>query len=274
MWLQVASVQLSSPAELQVTMETSLLSTGLDWAESLVPRGSALTSAWRAPAVPWCHHQGTAGAGSIGARALRWSPKDGRCSWTGNRRKEDRLWTPNPSTKLEDLSEVGVVSDPDATLGAQLFPWSVRFCSGPVREGVKIQALSSKRTRATSLIEVLTGLLTASTESAGVCSSSSSELIGWKEMGMSQTGISPDARLEEVYEMLLVILILHPVNGGNDELRDDPALWTRSEAEKEALIPPRPQKGPPKNPHRPMKGLVKIHRSLQVLVRTHRPCWT
>ncbi len=56
-----------------------------------------------------------------------------------------------------------MVSDPDVPLGAQLFPRPVGFCSASVWEGVKIQTLASERTRTPTLIEVLTGLLTAET---------------------------------------------------------------------------------------------------------------
>lgn len=59
--------------------------------------------------------------------------------------------------------KASVDSDPDVPLGAQLFPRSVGFCSGSVWEGVKVQTLASKWTRAATLIEVLTGLLTADT---------------------------------------------------------------------------------------------------------------
>lgn len=32
------------------------------------------------------------------------------------------------------------------------------------------------------------------------------------------TGNPPDSRLEEIYEMVLVVLVLHPVDRGNDKL--------------------------------------------------------
>lgn len=56
-----------------------------------------------------------------------------------------------------------VLSDPNVSLGAQLLTGPVRFWLRSVWEGVKIQTLSSKRTGATALIEVLTGLLAADT---------------------------------------------------------------------------------------------------------------
>lgn len=62
------------------------------------------------------------------------------------------------------LKMAAVVSDPDVPLGAQLFPRPVGFCSPSVWEGVKIQTLPSERTRTPTLIEVLTGLLTAETQ--------------------------------------------------------------------------------------------------------------
>lgn len=62
--------------------------------------------------------------------------------------------------------KTAVGSDPDVSLGAQLFPRPVGFCSGSIWEGVKIQTFPSEWTRAATLIEVLTGLLTAETESS------------------------------------------------------------------------------------------------------------
>lgn len=50
---------------------------------------------------------------------------------------------------------------PDAALGAELLPGPVWFWSGSVWKGVQVQTLGSKRTRAPTLVEVLTGLLTA-----------------------------------------------------------------------------------------------------------------
>lgn len=97
---------------------------------------------------------------------------------------------------LDEVPETHAVHEPDVALGAQLFARSLRFCSGPIGERVKIQTLPSERTRAATLIEVLTGLLT-------------------------------DARLEEFYEVVLVVLVLHPVHRGDDKLRDDSTLRTR-----------------------------------------------
>lgn len=51
----------------------------------------------------------------------------------------------------------------------------------------------------------------------------------------AQTGNSPDSRLEEFYEVVLVVLVLHPVDRGDDELWDDPTLRTRSETERPSL---------------------------------------
>lgn len=54
-------------------------------------------------------------------------------------------------------------SDPDISLRTKLLPGLVGFSSSSIWEGMKIQTLPSKRTRTTTLIEVLTGLLTVKT---------------------------------------------------------------------------------------------------------------
>ncbi len=53
---------------------------------------------------------------------------------------------------------------PHVPLCAHLFAGFVWFCSCPVGVRMHVEAVSSKRTRSSSLIEVLTGLLTANTE--------------------------------------------------------------------------------------------------------------
>lgn len=78
-WFNISCLE--SP-DLPLTTWSGPVSTGLQRVGSPARRGSALTSAWRAPSALWCHHRGTAGAGPTAARAPRWNPTDGRCSWT------------------------------------------------------------------------------------------------------------------------------------------------------------------------------------------------
>lgn len=57
-------------------------------------------------------------------------------------------------------------------------------------------------------------------------------LVGALQVGVAtQTVNSPDSGLKEFYEVVLVVLVLHPVDRGDDEFWDDPTLWTRSETD-------------------------------------------
>lgn len=103
---------------------------------------------------------------------------------------------------------------PHAALGAELLPGPVWFWSGSVREGVQVQTLGSEGTGASTLVEVLTGLLTAGHRKTSEQQDTPRDKTGPGPGPAPAPGLgsAPDSGLEEIDEVVFVSLVLHPVD--------------------------------------------------------------